>query len=135
MWVRVHNRSECFAGFVGDKLISVKYKGIRNWFDDILESTKTVEDQFELLRDIFDRLREGRLSVCFPKPEFRQTGKALVECLGMVIDAFGVGVRPAYGEIEANYTAVATDYRRRCSCFVWKNLLWAVDKFASYVQA
>ena len=58
--------------------------------------TRTFEQQLELLRETFDCLRQGKLSVNLPKSEFCFS---VVEWLGMVIDRFGV--RPAPSKIEA----------------------------------
>ena len=74
----------------------VKQKGVRNWLDDMIIPTHTFEQQLELLRETFDCLRQGKLSVNLPKLEFYFS---VVEWLGMVIDRFGV--RPAPSKIEA----------------------------------
>ena len=39
-----------FASYVGGQLMPVKLKGARNWLDDIIVPTETVEGQFRLLR-------------------------------------------------------------------------------------
>ena len=69
---------------------------MRNWLDDMIIPTRTFEQQLELLRETFDCLRQGKLSVKPPKSEFCFW---VVEWLGMVIDHFGV--RPAPSKIEA----------------------------------
>ena len=50
----------------------IKSKGVRNWLDDIMVPTETVEKQFQLLHQTFECLRQGRLSVNLPKSEFLQ---------------------------------------------------------------
>ena len=45
-------------------------KGVRNWLDDIIIPTATAKDQFVLLREAFDLIRAGHLSVNLPKSEF-----------------------------------------------------------------
>ena len=85
-----------FANYVGGSIMRVKKKGVRNWLDDMIIPTRTFEQQLELLRETFDCLRQGKLSVNLPKSEFCFS---VVEWLGMVIDRFGV--RPAPSKIEA----------------------------------
>ena len=85
-----------FANYVGGSIMDVKKKGVRNWLDDMIIPTRTFEQQLELLRETFDCLRRGKLSVNLPKSEFCFS---VVEWLGMVIDRFGV--RPAPSKIEA----------------------------------
>ena len=74
----------------------VRKKGVRNWLDDMITSTRTFEQQVKLLRETFDCLRQSKLSVNLPKSEF---SFSLVEWLGMVIDRFGI--RPAPSKIKA----------------------------------
>ena len=59
-----------FANYGGGQLIPVKMKGVRNWLDDIIIPTATAKDQFVLLREAFDLIRAGHLSVNLPKSEF-----------------------------------------------------------------
>ena len=69
---------------------------MRNWLDDMIIPTRTFGQQLELLRKIFDCLRQSNLSVNLPKSEFCFS---VAEWLGMVIDRFGI--RPALSKIEA----------------------------------
>ena len=59
-----------FAKYVGGQLTPVKMKGVRNWLDNIIIPTASLEDQFSLVREIFDLIRAGRLSVNLQKSEF-----------------------------------------------------------------
>ena len=59
-----------FANYVDGNIMGVKKKGVRNWLDDIIISTRTFEKQLELLRETFDCLRQSKLSVNLPKSEF-----------------------------------------------------------------
>ena len=72
-----------------------KKKGVRNWLH-IMISTRTFEEQLELLRKTFDCSRQSKLSLNLPKLEFCFS---VVEWLGMIIDRFGI--RPAPSKIEA----------------------------------
>ena len=72
----------------------VKKKDVRNWLH-IMISTRTFEEQLELLRKTFDCSRQSKLSLNLPKLEFCFS---VVEWLGMIIDRFGI--RPA-SKIEA----------------------------------
>ena len=85
-----------FTNYVGGSVIRVKKKGVRNWLDDMIIPIRTFEQQLKLLRETFDCLRQGKLSVNLPKSEFCFS---VVEWLGMVIDHFGV--RPAPSKIKA----------------------------------
>lgn len=84
-----------FASHVGEQLMPVKSKGVRNWLDDIMVPTKTVEGQFQLLRQRFDCLQKGYLSMNLHESE---RCKAIVEWLGMIIDRSCI--RPAPSKIE-----------------------------------
>ena len=46
--------------------MGVKKKGVRNWLDGIIISTRTFKDQIELFRETFDCLRQNKLSVNLP---------------------------------------------------------------------
>ena len=74
----------------------VKMKGVKNWLDEIIIPIATVKDQFALLREVFDRIRAGRLSVNLPKSEL---GLPVVKWLGMIINCHGT--RPAPNKIDA----------------------------------
>ena len=76
--------------YVGEQLIPVKMKGVRNWLDDIIIPTAT------LLRKLFDLIRAGRLSVDLQKSAFCFP---VVEWLGMTIDCHGT--RPEPSKIDA----------------------------------
>ena len=84
-----------FANYVGGQLMPVKMKGVRNWLDDIIP-TATLEDQFALLREVFDLICAGRLSINLQKSEFCFP---MVEWLGMIIECHGT--RPAPSKIDA----------------------------------
>ena len=43
-----------FANYVGRQLMPVKMKGVRNWLDDIIIPTATLEEQFALLLEVLD---------------------------------------------------------------------------------
>ena len=85
-----------FANYAGGQLMPVKMRGVRNWLDDIIIPTATLEGQFALLREVFDLIRAGRLSVNLQKSEFCSP---VVEWLGMIVDCHGT--RPAPSKIDA----------------------------------
>lgn len=85
-----------FASDVKGQTMPVKSTGVRNWLDDIMFPTEIIEGQFQRLRQTFDCLRKGRLSVNLPKSEFCN---AVLERLGMTIDSSGV--RPAPSKLQA----------------------------------
>ena len=59
-----------FANYVGGSIMEVNKEGVRNWLVDIIIPTKTVVEQLDLLRKTFECLRQKKLSVNLPKPEF-----------------------------------------------------------------
>lgn len=79
--------------------------------DVIIIPTKTVEDQFGLLLETFDRLRDRRQSVNLPKSEFV---KAVVKWLGMVLDSFGERVAPRKNGAVTQLFQPTTVERRSC---------------------
>ena len=85
-----------FANYVGGSITGVKKKGVRNCLDDMIIPTRIFEEQLELLREIFNCLRQSKLSVNLPKSELCFSA---VEWLGMIIDRFGI--RPALSKPEA----------------------------------
>ena len=85
-----------FANYVGGSIMRVNNKDVRDWLDDMIIPTRTFEPQLELIREIFDCLRQSKLSVNLPKSEFCFT---VVEWLGMIIERFGVSPTPS--KIEA----------------------------------
>ena len=62
-----------FANYVGGRLVPVKEKGIKNWLDDIAISSKALEDQWGLLRETLECLRQRRLTVNLQKKHFCQS--------------------------------------------------------------
>ena len=86
-----------FTNYVGGIIMEMK-KGVRNWLNDIIIPTRTFEEQLELLRETFDCLRQNKLSVDLPRPEFCFL---VVEWLGMNIDRFGIRPAPINSKIEA----------------------------------
>ena len=71
-----------FANYVGGRLLPVKDKGIKNWLDDIAIPSKTLEDQWGLLRETLECLRQGRLTVNRQKSHFCQS---VMEFVGMIV--------------------------------------------------
>ena len=67
---RLKTVPSAFANYVGGQLTPVKMKGVRNWLNDIIIPTASLEDQFSLVREVFDLIRAGRLSVNLQKSEF-----------------------------------------------------------------
>ena len=75
------------VNYAGGQLMPVKVKGIRNWLDDIIIiPTVTLDDLFALLREGFDLIRAGRLSVNLQKSELCFP---VVEWLGITINCHG----------------------------------------------
>ena len=87
--------SSAFANYVGGGIMRVKKKSVRNWLEIIIP-TRTLGEQLELLRETFDCLRQRKLSVNLAKSGFCFS---VVDCLGMIIDRFGI--RSATNKIEA----------------------------------
>ena len=67
-----------------------------SWLDDILVSSRTWEAHINLLRTVFQKLVNARLSVNFAKCNFAAPSQ---EYLGMVVDS--TGIRPAPSKLEA----------------------------------
>ena len=67
-----------------------------SWLDDILVSSRTWEAHINLLRTVFQKLVNARLSVHFAKCNFAAPSQ---EYLGMVVDS--TGIRPAPSKLEA----------------------------------
>ena len=84
-----------FANKVGDSIMGVKKKEVRNRLDDILIPNRTFDEQLKLVRETFDYLRQSKLSVNLPKSKFYFS---VVKWLGMIKDRFGIG--PALSKIE-----------------------------------
>ena len=85
-----------FANYVGGRLLPVKDKGIQNWLHDIAIPSKTLEDQWGLLRKTLECLRQGRLTVNLQKSHFCQS---VMEFVMMIVDR--LGTRPAPSKIDA----------------------------------
>ena len=65
--------SSAFANYVGGRLLPLKDKRIKNWLDDIAIPSKTLEDQWGLLRETLECLRQRRLTVNLQKSHFCQS--------------------------------------------------------------
>ena len=85
-----------FANYVGGRLLTVNDRGIKNWLDDIPIPSKTVEDQWGLLRQTLECLRQERLTVNIQKSHFCQS---VMEFVGMIMDR--LGTRPGPSKIDA----------------------------------
>ena len=59
-----------FANYVSGSIMRVKDKGVRNWLEDAIISTRTLGEQLELLRETFDGLQQSKMSANLPKLGF-----------------------------------------------------------------
>ena len=85
-----------FANYVGGRLLTAKDRGIKNWLDDVAIPSKTLDDQWGLLRETLECLRQGRLTANLHKSHFCQS---VMEFVSMIVDR--LGTRPAPSKIDA----------------------------------
>ena len=81
---------------MGGRLLPVKDEGIKNWLDDITIPSKTLEDQWGLLRETLECLRQGRVTFNLQQSHFC---RSVMEFVGMIVDR--LGYRPAPSKIHA----------------------------------
>lgn len=86
----------CFASLVSKALGSLKGKGVRNWLDDILIYTNTIEEHLPLLRAVSEGLSQAGLSLNLAKCKWCCSQQ---ENLGLIIDR--LGLRPSSSKIDA----------------------------------
>ena len=79
-----------FVNYAGGRLLTVKDKGIKNWLDNIVIPSKTLENQWGLLQETLECLRQGRLTVNLQKSHFCQS-----VMVGMIVDRLGTRSTPS----------------------------------------
>ena len=95
VWLVMHfilnNAPPTFMRYMDDLLQPFIDKCVIIYFDDILVFSRSWEEHFKQLRQVFDTLQQHRLYLNMDKCSFMMTN---IKYLGYVIDSAGIHVDP-----------------------------------------
>jgi hypothetical protein len=85
------NAPSVFQTMVNQVLKPLLYKGVMVYIDDVLIYTKTLEEHYQVLEEVFKLFREHKLYICLEKCHFLKTEQKF---LGHVVSEHGISVDP-----------------------------------------